>query len=366
LAGKCVAVFSGHKEGITALCAHDGLLFSGSRDNTIHAWDPVSGQIVVSYRGHDRAISALRCVGGLMYSSSWDKTIRAWDVMTGAVLRTFSGHANPVLSIEVYGDMVYSASSDMTIQSWVTQTGLPANVYDGHTRAVNGIQAADKFVFSAGDDGVVLQWHIQGSELRRIQNTLAQAKSLTESKHAVHSLRERLIRHHKPQLLQPQQQQQQQPKDAVGRPTSPDLIPGQLEGLRARMPPRRRLVASTRARHSSGDALAPTGTGRPTLRRPFVPEMVLCRHCAADADGGCARHRGGRSSSSAAEWAGDAERSAAAGEHGTNGVVPGREGKGARRVEDDVLCAAKEHPLHVPHQGNRRSWASTVQDGELP
>jgi hypothetical protein len=68
--------------------------------------------------------------------------------------------------------------------------------------------------------------YIHGSELRRIQNTLAQAKSLTESKHAVRSLRERLIQQHRPQLLQTQ------PKDVVGHAAPPDLTVGELEGPR--------------------------------------------------------------------------------------------------------------------------------------
>ena len=62
---------------MTALVFHDGLLFSGAKDASVLAWDPVAGEPLIRYSGHDRPISSraptdtahtpldTACVGGI-------------------------------------------------------------------------------------------------------------------------------------------------------------------------------------------------------------------------------------------------------------------------------------------------------------
>ena len=48
----------GFGDSVTALVFHDGLLFSGAKDASVLAWDPVAGEPLIRYSGHDRPISS--------------------------------------------------------------------------------------------------------------------------------------------------------------------------------------------------------------------------------------------------------------------------------------------------------------------
>src|SRR6266478_7861674 len=98
---------SGHAEGSTrALTGHGGevlavafapdgrLLASGSSDQTIRLWDPVTGEERKQLRGHTGAVRTLTFAAHnsqLLTSGSADGTVRIWDVAQGREIKMLSG-----------------------------------------------------------------------------------------------------------------------------------------------------------------------------------------------------------------------------------------------------------------------------------
>jgi hypothetical protein len=75
---QCVATLSGHTRGVTSLCLHRGVLFSGSHDATIMAWDMNAPGLpaIATLTGHSQTVWALVVARDMLFSSSADATIR--------------------------------------------------------------------------------------------------------------------------------------------------------------------------------------------------------------------------------------------------------------------------------------------------
>ena len=85
--GSCVAVLSGHSDGICSVAfSSDGeWLVSGSSDGTIKLWDIQTGGMVRTLSGHSSEVQSvsISTESALIASGSQDKTIRLWDIETG-------------------------------------------------------------------------------------------------------------------------------------------------------------------------------------------------------------------------------------------------------------------------------------------
>jgi hypothetical protein len=57
----------------------DGLLISGSGDNTIKIWDPRKGELLQTLSGHQNSIMCMTSLDGQLISGSTDHTIKLWD-----------------------------------------------------------------------------------------------------------------------------------------------------------------------------------------------------------------------------------------------------------------------------------------------
>jgi tetratricopeptide (TPR) repeat protein len=89
--------------GVVTCVLHDGkLVFSGSTDETIIAWDTSEARKRVrTFIGHEGSIVSLAVEGTLLASGGSDSTLRLWDKHTGQQLRIVYGHSRSVLSIEI-------------------------------------------------------------------------------------------------------------------------------------------------------------------------------------------------------------------------------------------------------------------------
>ncbi len=105
------------------------VLFSGSSDKTIRAWNALTGECLRKLEGHRRGIESIQCQSPfhsddtlenvIIFSSSSDGTIRKWDVVSGNCLMVFEGHLTNVYQIWLQDDSeLFSCSADNTAKLW--------------------------------------------------------------------------------------------------------------------------------------------------------------------------------------------------------------------------------------------------------
>jgi WD40 repeat protein len=83
----------GHSDSIQCVAFdQNGLLASGSRDNTIMLWNTKTKQLLNTLEGHTGPVS---CVAfdknGLLASGSLDNTIKLWNTTTGQLIKNLEG-----------------------------------------------------------------------------------------------------------------------------------------------------------------------------------------------------------------------------------------------------------------------------------
>ena len=94
----------------------------------MRVWDVSSGKALKTLTGHTYRVESLSfSPDGLLASGSYDDTVRVWDVSSGTELKTLTGHTNTVLSVAWSRDgLLASGSWDSTIRVWdLTGIGPP-------------------------------------------------------------------------------------------------------------------------------------------------------------------------------------------------------------------------------------------------
>jgi WD40 repeat protein len=74
--------------------------------------------------GHSNWISTLLDLGnGLLASGSWDNTVKVWQIGVDQALATFHGHTNQVTGLSLAGSTTLaSVSADGTMRLWTLPT----------------------------------------------------------------------------------------------------------------------------------------------------------------------------------------------------------------------------------------------------
>jgi WD40 repeat protein len=132
----------GHTGGVLSVAVHDNQIISGSIDKTIKMWDRTTGCLIRTFSGHTNRVQSV-CFSNsynasdlrynasdlrynLIISGSNDNTIKLWDPMTGETIRTIvstTGYAGGITLVKVHGNQIISGSYSDVIKIWDLTTG---------------------------------------------------------------------------------------------------------------------------------------------------------------------------------------------------------------------------------------------------
>ncbi|KAK4748950.1 hypothetical protein SAY87_015536 [Trapa incisa] len=117
-----------HTDGISCLAVYDGLIYSGSWDNTIKVWRITDLKCLESINAHDDAINEIfASKAGIVYSASADGTIKTWgnegegNSSSHYLNGILEGHRDVSFNTVVVsddGEWVYGGGSDGFVMSW--------------------------------------------------------------------------------------------------------------------------------------------------------------------------------------------------------------------------------------------------------
>jgi len=162
-----VTRFQAHKAAVTCMCWWQSVLFTGSSDKTIRAWqDNVAGDYTLVYtlRGHIGAISSVISLGQFIASSSADCKVKVWDPKdpSFACVATLEKHSASCNALVYHQKMKHLASggSDGYIYVYAPQKAFDMD-FKVNTEA-GGIFALSPFgcnyVASGHNCGTVKIW----------------------------------------------------------------------------------------------------------------------------------------------------------------------------------------------------------------
>ncbi|XP_002740172.1 phospholipase A-2-activating protein-like [Saccoglossus kowalevskii] len=164
---------TGHKNFISCVCImppseaySQGLIMTGSNDNTINAYLPTSTTPLYTLSGHTNTVCALAAGKfGTLLSGSWDCTAKVW--LQEKNVMTLKGHSLAVWAVAVLPSqgLMLSASADKTIKLW--RTGKCEQTFTGHTDCVRALAVLSDVEFlSASNDASIRRWLTSGQCLQ--------------------------------------------------------------------------------------------------------------------------------------------------------------------------------------------------------
>ncbi|KAG5480227.1 hypothetical protein CUR178_06283 [Leishmania enriettii] len=166
-----------HNGGLNCMVEVDGTVITGGANWKMCQWDPTNGSAHLqrTLYGHNGGVRAL-CVydgptGAVVFSGSDDGTVRAWDPYdfsagqgtTDASIHTFTGHCRAVLALAVVSqaNQLWSAGEDMTLRVWDMRSLSCLKVLRGcHTAPISCVMVVESRVWSADKHGHILVWDI--------------------------------------------------------------------------------------------------------------------------------------------------------------------------------------------------------------
>jgi WD40 repeat protein len=193
--------------------ASNGLLASGSEDQSVRLWDTRTNLCLKTLQGHSNGIWSVAFnpippnspyqeeLGGILASGSQDGMIRFWNIKTGKYLAGIQGHASWIWSVafspipcthfglestnessqlcetneqsntpkSLVGGILASGSEDRTIKLWDTYTGQHLRTLNGHKDAVFSVifSPDGRTLFSGSLDGTIKLWDIRTGQCRQ-------------------------------------------------------------------------------------------------------------------------------------------------------------------------------------------------------
>ena len=104
-----------HKGAILSLYLRGDILYSGSVDRTVLAYDVSKGIIINKYLGHELPVSSIHVLVTVLITACLDKKIRIFHINSSELLQTYIGYNDQLFSMSMRKNVLYTGSKDGTI-----------------------------------------------------------------------------------------------------------------------------------------------------------------------------------------------------------------------------------------------------------
>ncbi len=176
-------VIGGHLDTVNCVAVSKGkqpVIVSGSKDESLRGWDPITGDHLWAVRGLRSAVCSVACTPpssnrNLVCFGCADGTVRLLDLdnnNTAQKPREMSErHRGPVHAVAFSpdGEMIATGGEDRYIRLWKTETGALLHFLTNHSAPVTSVQfASAKRLVSAAKDYRLLVWDVEAGKPPRL------------------------------------------------------------------------------------------------------------------------------------------------------------------------------------------------------
>ncbi|MFP4143164.1 MAG: PQQ-binding-like beta-propeller repeat protein [Thermoplasmata archaeon] len=129
---------SKHDDYVYSVYESNGVVYSGSWDDTVMAYDPENEEVLWQHDHHDDSIGYVVESNGTVFSGSYDGTVVAADAEDGSIIWQHDHHDGAVYSVDTSDGVVYSGSGDSTVIAADAEDGSMIWQHEHHSSG-NGV-----------------------------------------------------------------------------------------------------------------------------------------------------------------------------------------------------------------------------------
>ncbi|KAI0293587.1 Zn-dependent exopeptidase [Russula brevipes] len=167
----CMVLMPTARQGVTGVTHKDGLLATGSGDETVKVWkcSPNGLELLSTIECTHGAVLSLVTREDILYAGCQDGYVRVWDMQTNAFIRTIIVHENvDILSLSILGSDLYVCSANGQVKRYSDTFDCTAswNAHSGIVLSSVITLSADPVEFeliTGGNDGAIKIWQIHAA-----------------------------------------------------------------------------------------------------------------------------------------------------------------------------------------------------------
>ncbi|TPX36232.1 hypothetical protein SmJEL517_g01541 [Synchytrium microbalum] len=183
---RCRRTILDHRTGVTSLAYYEGIIFSGSYDGSMKAFDAETGQLKRTMNGHNLSVWALatHAASNRLFSGGSDGTVKAWALNSNTSNEEPKGidtSGAKVYSLAIAKNRLFTASSDKTIKVYDIETLNKVATFIGHADGVNALKmlGGDRLA-SAASDKTIKIWDLNtGTTISTMSDTASEVLDLS-------------------------------------------------------------------------------------------------------------------------------------------------------------------------------------------
>eukprot|EP01119_Soliformovum_irregulare_P015719 TRINITY_DN4460_c0_g1_i3.p1 TRINITY_DN4460_c0_g1~~TRINITY_DN4460_c0_g1_i3.p1 ORF type:complete len:263 (+),score=11.45 TRINITY_DN4460_c0_g1_i3:61-849(+) len=151
-------------------------IVTASNDHSVIVWNPTTQEPLLTLLGHTDSVVCLSHVNGLIVSGSWDNTARVWQ--GPECIMILKGHSHSVWAVlGLPTGEILTGSADSTIKRW--KDGQCTQTLSKHTNCVRGLAHVPEIGFvSCSNDCVNFLWSYDGRNMPYKRKAQSFAKNI--------------------------------------------------------------------------------------------------------------------------------------------------------------------------------------------